>query len=447
MFNRSCGSVLLGISRQRIAFPRIRRSFDTSNDGNAGSQTESLQRSKTSDKNISIRQESKNMAPKATTNENLKPEDIRKKLLEVKRKKEWKKPKPNEVATEEILAAVNSVVKDLHHSGISDKRKTRNELIGKLIEYEKEKFEAATSAQYSELLSDRAFATFLESLKEEKNRPPPSAVEKRQMRQGLLLLKREIFYQALQSGHKAEDARRIAERAVKIAEQKVVGKNEILMQNYTEMQKKNMLEEIEQTERESAFYNIALQLASKMLYPDDLSSEESHIALSNVIHPDCRVENIFKNIDNKLNIFKIADIPKLKDDSMKQWCEWDKNAAAIWNSSFGPANAFEEMIELTEQGKMWPYPIDNEYQIGEEEDVDFYDHIFLDKYLAQYNLPEEGPVTQFMELVCVGLSKNPYMSVKKKHAHLDWFANYFKEKAEEIKRIQESAGVLVEGSI
>ncbi|VDK38625.1 unnamed protein product [Gongylonema pulchrum] len=92
----------------------------------------------------------------------------------------------------------------------------------------------------------------------------------------------------------------------------------------------------------------------------------------------------------------------------------------IWNRSFGPTNAFEEMIELTEEGKMWPYPIDNEYQIGDEEDVPFYEHIFLDKYLAQYNLPDEGPVAQFMELVCIGLSKNPYMSIKKKHAHLDW---------------------------
>lgn len=50
--------------------------------------------------------------------------------------------------------------------------RTRNELIGKLMEYEKEKFEAATSAQYSELLSDRTFATFLESLKDETSRPP-----------------------------------------------------------------------------------------------------------------------------------------------------------------------------------------------------------------------------------------------------------------------------------
>uniref|UniRef100_A0A0R3RT51 Small ribosomal subunit protein mS31 n=1 Tax=Elaeophora elaphi TaxID=1147741 RepID=A0A0R3RT51_9BILA len=449
MFNRCCCSMRLGINIQRIAFPCIRRTLGTSNDDNASSQIgKNLQKSKASGKTVSeIRKESRSTILKATTNENLKPENIRKKLLELKRKKEQKKLKPNELATEEMLTAVDSVLKELHCSGMPDEKKTRNELIGKLMECEKEKFEAATSAQYGELLSDKVFATFLGSLKDETTRPPPRAVEKRRMRQGLLLLKREIFYQALQSGHKAEDARKIAERAVKIAEERAVGKHEILKQNYTEEQKKKMLKEIEQTEKENAFYNIALQLASKMLYPDDPSSDESHIAPSNVTYPDCRVKNIFKNTDERLNIFKVADIPKLNDHSVKQWCEWDKNAATIWNSSFGPTNAFEEMIELTEQGKMWPYPIDNEYQIGEEEDVGFYDHIFLDKYLAQYSLPEEGPVARFMELVCIGLSKNPYMSIKKKHAHLDWFANYFKEKAEEIKRIQESAGMLVQGSI
>ncbi|KAL4002341.1 Mitochondrial 28S ribosomal protein S31 family protein [Acanthocheilonema viteae] len=444
MFNRCCCSVRLEISRQRIVFPRIRRSFGISNDDNGGSQDEKSLQNEASLKIVpEIRKESRSTTSKA----NLKPENMRKKLLELARKKEQKKPKPNEVATNEILTAVDSVVKELHYSGISDERKTRNELIGKLMEYEKEKFESATSAQYSELLSDRVFTAFLGSLKDETTKPMPKAVEKRRMRQGLLLLKREIFYQALQSGHKAEDARRIAEHAVKIAEERAIEKHEILKQNYTEEQKKNMLKEIERTEKESTFYNVALQIASKMLYPDDPSSDEPHIALSNVIHPDCRVENIFKNTKDKLNIFKLADIPKLKDHSLKRWREWDKNAAAIWNSSFGPRNAFEEMIELTKEGKMWPYPIDNEYQIGDEEDVGFYDHIFLDKYLAQYNLPEEGPVAQFMELVCIGLSKNPYMSIKKKHAHLDWFANYFKEKAEEIRRIQESAGVSVEGSI
>uniref|UniRef100_A0A2K6WIY2 Small ribosomal subunit protein mS31 n=1 Tax=Onchocerca volvulus TaxID=6282 RepID=A0A2K6WIY2_ONCVO len=447
MFSRCCCSVQLGISRKRITFPYILRYCDISNDDSADSKTENLQGSKLVKIVPEIRTGSKSTTLETIRNENLQPENMRKKLLEFKRRKERKKPKANEVASEEILTAVDSVVKNLHCNGLSDERKTRNELIGKLMEYEKEKFEAATSAQYSELLSDKVFATFLESLKDETVRPPPRAVEKRRMRQGLLLLKREIFYQALQSGHKAEDARRIAERAVTIAEQRAIGKHEMLVQNYTEEQKKNILKEIEQTKKESTFYNIALQLASKMLYPDDPSSDEPHIIPSNVIHPDCRVENIFENTENKLNIFKTTDIPKLKDHSMKLWYEWDKNAAMIWNQSFGPANAFEEMIELTEQGKMWPYPIDNEYQIGEEENVGFYEHIFLDKYLAQYNLPEEGPVAQFMELVCVGLSKNPYMSIKKKHAHLDWFANYFKEKAEEIKRIQESAGVIAEGSI
>ncbi|MCP9259092.1 28S ribosomal protein S31, mitochondrial [Dirofilaria immitis] len=399
MLNRYCYSVRLGISRHSIAFSQILRFSNTSNDGSASSEAEEdFQKSKPSIKTVHKIKKSKSSTPEAKTNENLKPENIR-------TEKRKKKPKPSEVAAEEILKAVDSVVKDLQYNGISDERKTKNELIGKLIEYEKEKFEAATSAQYSELLSDKDFATFLESLKDETVRPPPRAVEKRRMRQGLLLLKREIFYQALQSGHKAEDARRIAERAVTIAEERAIGKHEVLVQNYVEKQEKNILKEIEQTEKENTFYNIALQLASKMLYPDDPSSDEPHIAPSNVIHPDYRVANIFDSTGNKLNIFKKADIPKLKDHSMKFWCEWDKNAAVIWNQSFGPTNAFEEMIELTEQGKMWPYPIDNEYQIGEEEDVNFYDHIFLDKYLAQYDLPEEGPVAQFMELVCVGLSK------------------------------------------
>lgn len=66
----------------------------------------------------------------------------------------------------------------------------------------------------------------------------------------------------------------------------------------------------------------------KMLNPDDESSDEFHIFNSNVIHPDCRVDSIFKNTEeDRLNIFKVADIPKLKDHSMKQWREWDENAA------------------------------------------------------------------------------------------------------------------------
>ena len=43
----------------------------------------------------------------------------------------------------------------------------------------------------------------------------------------------------------------------------------------------------------------------------------------------------------------------------------------IVNKALGPNNSFEEMIQWTEEGKMWPYPINNEYQLGEELDVCF----------------------------------------------------------------------------
>jgi hypothetical protein len=35
----------------------------------------------------------------------------------------------------------------------------------------------------------------------------------------------------------------------------------------------------------------------------------------------------------------------------------------------GPRNAFEETIEWTEKGKLWPYPINNEYMLGQEQEV------------------------------------------------------------------------------
>ena len=40
-----------------------------------------------------------------------------------------------------------------------------------------------------------------------------------------------------------------------------------------------------------------------------------------------------------------------------------------------------------------------------------------------------------MEVVCVGLQKNPFISIDKKLSHLDWFKNYFNnsEKMEILK--------------
>ncbi|XP_034966104.1 small ribosomal subunit protein mS31 isoform X3 [Zootoca vivipara] len=99
----------------------------------------------------------------------------------------------------------------------------------------------------------------------------------------------------------------------------------------------------------------------------------------------------------------------------------------------GPQNGFEEMIQWTKEGKLWEFPINNE--AGLEDDAEFYDHIFLDKYLEDF--PKEESIRHFMELVTCGLSKNPYLSVQEKVEHIAWFRNYFKEKEELLKEIEE----------
>lgn len=46
-----------------------------------------------------------------------------------------------------------------------------------------------------------------------------------------------------------------------------------------------------------------------------------------------------------------------------------------------------------------------------------------------------------MELVCVGLSKNPYLSVKEKREHIEWYRDYFNEK----KKLLTEVGALPAG--
>lgn len=40
-----------------------------------------------------------------------------------------------------------------------------------------------------------------------------------------------------------------------------------------------------------------------------------------------------------------------------------------------------------------------------------------------------------MELVCVGLSKNPYLTVKQKQEHIEWYRKYFDEKKDILERM------------
>ena len=95
---------------------------------------------------------------------------------------------------------------------------------------------------------------------------------------------------------------------------------------------------------------------------------------------------------------------------------------------------------------MYHFCIPTVLGMEEEEKVGFHEHVFLDHLITDF---PKGPIRHFMELVVVGLSKNPYLKVQEKHAHIDWYRQYFKSKeriveelveatsAEEIKSLEE----------
>ena len=61
-----------------------------------------------------------------------------------------------------------------------------------------------------------------------------------------------------------------------------------------------------------------------------------------------------------------------------------------------------------------------------EANVGFEQHIFLEDLLEDF--PQDGPIRIFMEMVCMGMSKNPYLTVEQKQENIDWYKNYFEEK-------------------
>ncbi|XP_009990756.1 PREDICTED: 28S ribosomal protein S31, mitochondrial [Tauraco erythrolophus] len=123
------------------------------------------------------------------------------------------------------------------------------------------------------------------------------------------------------------------------------------------------------------------------------------------------------------NALKTVSSPTIWD------LEFAKEIAAV--TAQPPRNGFEEMIQWTKEGILWDFPIDNE--AGMEDDAEFHEHIFLEKHLEVF--PKQGPIRHFMELVICGLSKNPYLSVKQKIEHIEWFQKYFEEKKELLKEI------------
>ncbi|XP_035452973.2 28S ribosomal protein S31, mitochondrial [Spodoptera frugiperda] len=99
-----------------------------------------------------------------------------------------------------------------------------------------------------------------------------------------------------------------------------------------------------------------------------------------------------------------------------------------------PTNYFQKMILWTEQGKIWKFPIDNEQGLEEEQNVHFSEHIFLDSHLEGW-CPKKGPIRHFMELVCVGLSKNAFYTVQEKKDHIMWYKEYFESKKDLLTEV------------
>jgi len=76
--------------------------------------------------------------------------------------------------------------------------------------------------------------------------------------------------------------------------------------------------------------------------------------------------------------------------------------------------------------------------MDEEAKIGFHEHVFLEP-LIDDRFPASGPIRHFMELVAVGLSKSPYLTVAEKHAHIAWYAEYFKDKYALIEQSQAAA--------
>ena len=79
-----------------------------------------------------------------------------------------------------------------------------------------------------------------------------------------------------------------------------------------------------------------------------------------------------------------------------------------------------------------------------EQEVPFHEHVFLDRWLEGFD--RRSAVGQFLEVICLALSKNPYITVQRKQETFDWFIRYFKEH-EDILIRSGALGSLTEAEI
>lgn len=146
-------------------------------------------------------------------------------------------------------------------------------------------------------------------------------------------------------------------------------------------------------------------------------------------HPPTGSVDLFGS--EPIGIFKNKEALKEQPDILKTWNRLSERELKL-AITHPPSNYFEKTILWTEQGKLWQFPINNEQGMEEEAKVDFTEHIFLEQHLESW-CPTKGPIRHFMELVCVGLSKNHYITAQDKKDHIMWFKDYFEQKKDIIQ--------------
>ncbi|KAK0182364.1 hypothetical protein PV327_000513 [Microctonus hyperodae] len=134
-----------------------------------------------------------------------------------------------------------------------------------------------------------------------------------------------------------------------------------------------------------------------------------------------------------LNIFDPVTQSSDDESTLETWKLLEKKELDLM-MLHPPSNIIEEMIQWTDKGLLWKFPIDNEIGLDEEKSIHFSEHVFMDRHLRGW-CPKGGPIRHFMELVCVGLSKNPYMTVQEKKDHIMWYRDFFGSKQELLKEI------------
>ncbi|XP_013776347.1 28S ribosomal protein S31, mitochondrial-like isoform X2 [Limulus polyphemus] len=184
---------------------------------------------------------------------------------------------------------------------------------------------------------------------------------------------------------------------------------------------------------------MAVEISS--LRTSEKSVSYDSLSVSSEFQRNMKPKSITGRVDlfasEPLNIFLTPD-KKITDVSNTKILEILQKQELKMLVTQPPRNGFEEMIQLTEQGKLWTFPINNEAGLEEEANIEFHQHIFLEHLLEVF--PKQGPIRHFMELVTTGLSQNPYLTVERKKDHIEWFRRYFKEK----EQILEDSGALSE---